>query len=169
MRIVFIFLLFFSCGTSVAMEIKKEDLFGAWTYVSTYSEFVDGRKENIFGIRPQGIFVILPNGHYSHIIMRPDLPRISSGRIKDSTLREAEAIAEGVLAHFGVYSVNEKEGEFTVTVWKSSFANLDGMQQVRRIIQLDEDNLSYVNNLSVAEKGARVVAVLRRLPGGRLK
>jgi len=155
--------LFLNITYAHALEIKRQDLVGAWVYVSTYSLFVDGRKENIFGTRPQGIFVIMDNGHYSHIIMRPDLPRVKSGRIRDSTLSEAEAIAEGVLAHYGTWSIDEAAGEFTVVVWKSSFANLDGMTQVRTVTKLDENNLSYVNQMSVAEHGARVIAVLQKL------
>jgi hypothetical protein len=147
-----------------AMEIKKADLIGAWAYVSTYNEFADNRRESFFGEKPVGIFILLANGHYSHIIMKPDLPRIKSRRIRESTLKESEAIAEGVLAHFGTYTVDEGAGEFTVTIRKSSFPNLDGVLQVRTVTKLDAENLSYINDISVADKGAKVVAVLRRIP-----
>ena len=164
MKVFFaLFVLLLSATVAPSMEIKRDNLVGAWSYVSTYSEFKDGRKENIFGAKPVGMFVILPNGHYSHIIMHPELPKVRSNRVRDMTIAEAERIAEGTLAHFGTYTVNETAGSFTVKITKASFPNLDGRSQVRTILQLDDETLSYINDVSVAEEGAKVVAVLRRV------
>jgi Lipocalin-like domain len=146
-----------------ALEINKDDLVGAWEYVSTYSQWPSGRKAQLFSDEPQGIFVLLPNGIYSHIIMAKDLPRVRSGKFKETTLAEAEKLAEGTLAHFGTYTVDEQAGKFTVIVRKSSFPNIDGATQVRTITKLDRDNLHYENDLSVAEPGVKVVAFLRRV------
>jgi len=152
-------------GVGSAMEIKREDLVGAWTYIESYSEFPDGKREVLFGEKPEGIFIILPNGRYSHIIMSPDLPKIKSGRFLDSTISEAEKIAEGVLAHFGTWTIDEKLGKFTVIIHKSSFPNIDGARQVRTVTQLDREFLSYINDLSVVDinRGVRVKAQLRRV------
>jgi hypothetical protein len=51
-------------ATARSEQVKKQDLVGAWRYENEH---------------PQGLFIILPNGWYSHIIMRDDLPRYSSG------------------------------------------------------------------------------------------
>lgn len=145
------------------IEFKRDDIVGMWSYVSTYSQFKDGRKQNMFGVKPVGMFAILPNGRYSHIIMNPNLPKVASGRVREMTPEEAEKIAEGTLSHFGTYTVDEKAGTFTGQVERASFPNINGSEQVRTIIQLDRETLGYINSLSVAEEGAFVVALLRRV------
>lgn len=148
------------------VKFKRADLLGAWVYVESYSYFPsDGRKQVLFGEKPEGIFVILDNGHYSHIIMHPNLPSLRSGKFTNATIHEAEQIAEGVLAHFGTWRADEQAGNFTVRIRKSSFPNIDNAEQVRTIIQLDSITLKYENDLSVLEPGkAKVIALLRRLP-----
>ena len=164
MKNIFIVMFILIASTAQAQQpFKKQDLIGAWSYVTSYSQFPDGRKENQFSDKPRGIFIILPNGLYSHIIMADDLPRVRSGRFKESTIEEAEKIAEGALAHFGTYEVDETAGTFTVKIIKSSFPNFDGAVQKRTVIELTANTLSYINDLSVAAPGAIVVAVLRRV------
>src|SRR6266567_2906324 len=100
------------CTAADAGSIRETDLVGAWLYVSSYIQMPDGRKVEQFGANPQGIFVILPNGIYSHIIMENDLPKYSSGKIKEPTAEEAMRLAVGSLSHFGTYRVDAKAGIF---------------------------------------------------------
>ncbi|HMF51780.1 MAG TPA: lipocalin-like domain-containing protein [Candidatus Saccharimonadales bacterium] len=146
-----------------ARPLKASDLVGIWAYESAYTEFPDGRRINQFGEHPQGLFIIRPNGWYSHIVMADDLPNVASGLLKEMTPTEAEAIAEGVLAHFGTYTVNEARGTFTVTILKSSFPNFDGVTQERTVLDLTHNRLEYVNPVSSAGDDAKVYAVLRRV------
>jgi hypothetical protein len=88
-----------------AISINAQDLVGAWRYEASYIEFPDGRRDSHFGEHPQGLFIILPNGWYSHIIMRDDLPRYSSGLMQKATDEEAQAVAAGELAHFGTWTL----------------------------------------------------------------
>ena len=62
-------------GPAMSDQVKKQDLVGAWRYETSYIEFPDGHRESQFGEHPQGLFIILPNGWYSHVIMRDDLIR----------------------------------------------------------------------------------------------
>ena len=94
-------------GPAMSDQVKKQDWVGAWRYETSYIEFPDGHRESQFGEHPQGLFIILPNGWYSHVIMRDDLPRYSSGVMQKATNEEAQAIAAGELAHFGTWYVNE--------------------------------------------------------------
>jgi hypothetical protein len=149
--------------SSEARPFKAHDLIGAWIYESAYTEFPDGRRIDQFGPNPQGIFIIMPNGWYSHIVMDANLPKVKRGLLKDTTPREAEALAEGVLAHYGTYTVDEARGTFTVTILKSSFPNFDGITQERLVIELTGSRLKYVNLVSSAGEDAKVYAVLRRL------
>jgi hypothetical protein len=146
-----------------AHPIKKGDLIGTWVYESAYTEFPDGRRIDQFGPKPQGIFIILPNGWYSHIIIADDLPDVKSGLLKETTPTEAEALAENVLAHYGTYTVDEARGILTVTILKSSFPNFDGIKQDRLVLDLTRSQLKYVNLISSAGGDAKVYAVLKRL------
>lgn len=168
MRLLIGILLSVFTSAAVAQQgtpFKKTDLIGAWAYIDSYSQWPSGRKEVLFGDKPQGIFVILANGLYSHIIMHPDLPVVRSGKFSDATVGEAERIAEGVLAHYGKWDADEKAGTFTVIIDRSSFPNINGAQQVRTVTKLDRQFLSYVNNLSVVDvsQSVRVVANLKRV------
>jgi hypothetical protein len=145
------------------IPVKKQDLVGAWRYETSYIEFPDGHRESQFGEHPQGLFIILPNGWYSHIIMRDDLPRYSSGLMQKATNEEAQAIAAGELAHFGTWTLDEPEGTFTAHVLWSDFPNFNGLEQRRTIVELTKDRMEYVNELTIAGQGARVHAILSRL------
>jgi Lipocalin-like domain len=103
-------------GPAMSDQVKKRDLVGAWRYETSYIEFPDGHRESQFGEHPQGLFIILPNGWYSHVIMRDDLPRYSSGVMQKATNEEAQAVAAGELAHFGTWTLDEREGTFTAHV-----------------------------------------------------
>lgn len=155
--------MFVLMGFAQAIEYKRSELVGEWHYVETYSQFADGTRAPQFGPKPVGVFVILPNGRYSHIIMNPDLPTVKSDKFKKLTGKEAQAIASNVLVHFGTWTAQEKEGTFKVLIEQSSFANIEGRTQVRTIKQLDNDTLIYINDLSVAAPGAIVYAHLRRV------
>jgi hypothetical protein len=145
------------------ISIQKQDLVGAWRYETSYIEFPDGHRESQFGEHPQGLFIILPNGWYSHIIMRDDLPRYSSGVMQKATNEEAQAIAAGELAHFGTWTFDEREGTFTAHILWSDFPNFNGLEQRRKILELTKERLRYVNELTIAGEGARVHAILSRL------
>jgi len=165
MRIVLALLLMFANVTAAApvVKFKKDNLVGAWTYVESYLELPDGRRLEQFSDAPLGIFILLENGWYSHIILRPDLPRVKSGVMMQATPEEARLIAIGSLAHYGTYTVDENKGTFTVTILHSDFPNFDGLQQTRNVLQLDSETLRYVNDVTNAGPGAVVTATLKRI------
>ncbi len=149
---------------AISKPFKEADLIGAWGYVSGYTITPDGERLDQFGEHPQGIFIILPSHLYSHIVMKPDLPKVKSGLLKETAPGEQETLAEGVLAHYGTWQVDEDRGTLTVHIEKSSFPNFDGIQQTRLVTILDKDTLEYVNTTSSTGPGAKVVSRLRRLP-----
>ncbi len=156
-------LLIFMGGDTVALQIKKKDLIGTWKYIESYLILPDGRRVDQFSQHPQGLFILLPNGWYSHIIMRDDLPRISSGTNFDYTPEEAMEIAKGGLAHFGNYTVDEKNGEFTAEIISADFPNLNRQKQKRTVVELTKTTLRYINDTTNAGPGARVHATLERI------
>jgi Lipocalin-like domain len=75
-----------------------------------YIEFSDGHRETQYGEHPQGLLIILPNGWYSHVIMRDDLPRYGSGNMRKATDEEAQAAVVGSLPHLVTWTLDEHEG-----------------------------------------------------------
>ena len=159
----FVAFVLFAALTSLFDKSNKDgNLVGGWEYVEAYTEFPDGRRVNQFSSSPRGYFIILPNGHYSHIVIAGDLPKLADGTFRDNTPEENKAIAEGTLSHFGTY-VQDSPTTFTVTIVKSSFPNFDGIKQTREITKLTNDTLQYINVLTTSGPGAKVVATLKRI------
>jgi hypothetical protein len=61
------------------------------------------------------------------------------------TAEENQAAVQGILAHFGTWSVNEADGTFTMKVEASSFPNDIGTEQKRLVESLSGDELKFVN------------------------
>jgi hypothetical protein len=97
------------------------------------------------------------------MVINPTVPKVASGNMANLTPAEALALAQGTLAHFGTYTVDPAAGTFTVMIQFSSFPNFAGVQQVRTLLQLDDDTLSYDNPVSASVPGAHVIAVLQRV------
>jgi hypothetical protein len=150
-------------GPAMSDPVNKEDLVGAWRYETRYIEFPDGHRENQFGEHPQGLLIILPNGRYSHVLMRDDLPRYHSGNMQTATEEEAQAVVAGSLPHFGTWTLDERDGTLIVHILSSIFPNSVGQEHRRTILELTKDRLHFVNESGIAGEGARVHATLSRL------
>lgn len=151
-------------GHGHARKVDVRLLPGTWRYVEAYVRFDSGNISYNFTDHPQGLFIIRPSGHYSHIVMSPDLPSVASGVLKVMTDSEAHAIAENVLAHYGTWKADGRAATLTVVIEKSSFPNFDGITQIRDITKLTKTELEYVNNTVTNGVGAVVVARLVRVP-----
>src|SRR5262249_1883836 len=88
----------------------------------------------------------------------------SKDRLK-GTADENNAVAKGVLAHFGTYSVNDADGSFTLHVEASSYANDNGTDQKRIVTSFTGDELRWTNPTPTTPFIA--CAVLRRVKHGR--
>jgi Lipocalin-like domain len=141
---------------------KRDQLVGTWMYSMAYTEFPDGRRIDQFKANPYGMFLIAENGTYAHVLLSRGRPKVQSGTLKGAPNHDLRTLSEGVLAHYGSYTVNENAGTFTVTIDGSSFPNFEGVRQTRTILKLNDEELMYVNHLSPAGGGAKVVAALKR-------
>ena len=150
-------------GPAMSDPVKKEDLVGAWRYETRYIEFSDGHRESQYGEHPQGLLIILPNGRYSHVLMRDDLPRYRSGNMQKATEEEAQAVVAGSLPHFGAWTLDEREGTLIVHIMSSIFPNSIGQEHRRTILELTKDRLHFVNEPGITGENARVHATLSRL------
>jgi hypothetical protein len=118
----------FSSG--VAAQAAK-GITGAWTLVSNVVTDASGKKEPLFGDKPMGQATFTPNGRYSIIITRGDLPKIAANTRTKGTADENKAVVTGSLAHYGKYTVNAKDKVIVLHVESSTYPNWNGTEQKR--------------------------------------
>jgi hypothetical protein len=93
--------------------------------------------------------------------MRSDLPKFAAKTADQGTADENKAVLQGMITHFGTYSVNEGEKTLTTRVEGSSFPNLVGVEQKRTIASLTTEELKYANPATAT--GTRAEAVWKRV------
>jgi hypothetical protein len=149
-------------NTTVVAQSKslKEQLIGTWILVSNIMERPDGTKIEQFGPNPKGILIFAPDGHFSTVNARADLPKLASGNRSRATPEETKAIVEGSLAYYGTYSVNDADKMITVVVEGSTYANQIGTVQKRLITSITSDEMKFTN--PAATSGGSLQLVWKR-------
>jgi hypothetical protein len=107
----------------------KDQLIGTWIYVSSTGTRVDGSAVQ----RPsmQGAVTYTAEGRFQFITVRSDAPKYASGDSAHPSPEEAMAIASGVIAYTGRYTVEESTKTIHVNIEASSFPNLVGAPNQR--------------------------------------
>jgi hypothetical protein len=120
-----------------------KQLVGHWSLVSVRN-VQDGKTTEPLGPNPKGVFIFDRSGRYALMIFRPDIPKFASNNRNTGTPEENKAVVLGSLAHFGTYSVNEKDGTYTIRPEASTYANWVGSDQ-KRSYSVSKDELKIVN------------------------
>lgn len=128
------------------------DLVGTWVLVSSTLER-GGMKTDYFGPNPQGQLMFHPDGHFSAIFTRSDLPKFDSNNRQAGTPEENKAVVQGSIAVFGAYSVNGTDNIITFHIEGSTFPNWNGTVQ-KRAVKLSGDELSWTDPTPSAGSGA---------------
>jgi hypothetical protein len=115
--------------TAFAQSAKS--LAGAYAGVAFKQTDSSGKTSDVFGPKPRAMMVLTPDGRYSIVVMRDDLPKLASNSRLKGTPEENRAVVAGSIAHFGRYTVDEKAKTITFQVEASTFANWDGQAQKR--------------------------------------
>jgi hypothetical protein len=144
-------------ATAEAKGVRKQQLVGTWTLVSTENMKADGSKVDVFGPNPRGVLIFDRGGHYSLTIVRSDLPKFAATTSDQGTAQENKAVLAGMIASFGTYSLDEADGTLTTHVEGSSFPNLAGGEQKRIISSLTASELKYSNPATATGSKAEVV------------
>jgi Lipocalin-like domain len=139
----------------------KEQLVGTWLLVSAETTNADGSKLMPFGPNPKGILVMDANGHYVSLNVASGLPKVASNNRMTETADENKAIAQGSLASYGTYTVNEAEKMVTLHLDGSTFPNWAGTEQKRPIKSVSGDDLVYINPAPTTGAGATVLTYKR--------
>ena len=120
-----------SAGNAAAQSAK--DLVGVWTPVSV----------DAYGPNPKGSLIFEADGHYSLLLMRPDIPKYLSNNRTQGSPAGYRITVEGSLSHFGTYSVSGTDLIFHVEA--STFPNWTGTDQKRINLSVTGDELKYTN------------------------
>ena len=122
----------------------KDQLVGTWIYVSSTGKRDDGSAVP----RPslQGAVTYTADGRFHFITVRTDVPKLASRNPSQPTPEEAMAIASGSVAYTGTYTVDANTDTIHANVETSTFANLVGAPNQRRIItSITADEMRFTN------------------------
>jgi hypothetical protein len=136
----------------------REQILGSWTLASAVVE-QGGTKRELFGPNPKGVLFYDRNGHFSLMSMRPDLPKIASNNRESPTPEEASAVARGLLAFYGTYTI-DAEGNVIQHIEASSFANWNGADQ-KRLITISGDEMRWINPAPAVGSGTTTLLYKR--------
>jgi hypothetical protein len=142
-----------------AGDLKKQIL-GGWTAVSAVSE-QGGKKVEPFGANPLGFLSFDQSGNFSLMTLPSNLPKIASNNRLTPTPEESKAIAQGILAYYGKYTVNETDSSVNLTIRGSSFPNFVGTEQ-KRFITVTGDDLRFVSPTPPTAAGTTVTVMYKR-------
>jgi hypothetical protein len=141
-------------GDAVAQQKSlKDDLVGAWKFVSSTSQRDDGSAT--WGQNPKGLLIFTDGNRFSLQIMRSDRPRYKSNTRMRGSLIENQATTRGTLSYFGTYAVSEPNRMLTFHIESSSFPNLNDTDQ-KRVLTLASDDLKLENPTPSRGSGATV-------------
>jgi hypothetical protein len=148
-------------GSAVAQQKSlKEQLTGTWTMVSNDNVAPDGTKRQPFGTNPKGTLILDAGGRYAQIHMRPDRPKFKVNNRTQGTPEETKVALDGVVAHFGTWSVNEADKTVSLRIEGSAYPNQEGSDVKRPITSLTADELKW-NNPGAAAGGKNEAAFKR--------
>jgi hypothetical protein len=132
-------------NSSVAQEKSvKDQIVGTWIYVSSTGKRDDGSTVP----RPslQGAVTYTADGRFHFITTRTDAPKLASSDPSRPTPEEAMAVASGSIAYTGTYTVDENTKTILAKIETSTFPNLVGAPNQRRIItSVTTDEMKFTN------------------------
>ena len=122
----------------------KDQLVGTWIYVSSTGTRDDGSAVQRPSLR--GAVTYTTEGRFHFMTVRSDAPKYATGDSARPSPEEAMAIASGVIAYTGTYAVDESTKTINVNIEASSFPNLVGAPNQRRIVtSVTDDELKFTN------------------------
>jgi Lipocalin-like domain len=123
----------------------KELIVGSWNLLIDDGIAPDGSRVPRYGPNPKGLLIFGADGRYSLQIMRDARPKFAGNDRLKGTPDEMKAAFQGMISHFGTYTINEADKSFTIRIEGSSYPNWDGTTQKRTITALVGDDFVYAN------------------------
>jgi hypothetical protein len=148
-------------GVLAQKKSLKEQLLGTWTYASVEDMQANGTVTRAFGAHPSGLAIFEANGEFAVVLTRPDLPKYASNNRMTGTAEENKATAQGTLAQFGTYVVNEADQSFTIRAVGSSYPNIIGKDRKFVVASITGDDMKWT--IPGATAGGTGTVRLRRV------
>jgi creatinine amidohydrolase len=104
---------------------------GTWKLVTSEFRTSDGKVAYPLGEKAVGILMYDSGGRFAVQLMQLDRPKFASGDMRGGTPEEFKTAAEGYVAYFGTYEVDDKKGTVVHYVEASLFPNWLGREQIR--------------------------------------
>ena len=132
-------------NSGVAQEKPLKDrLVGTWIYVSSMAKREDG--SNVQRPSLQGAVTYTADGRFHFITTRTDLPKYASSDSARPSADEAMAVASGSIAYTGTYTVDENTKTIHANIETSTFPNLVGAPNQRRIVtSISANEMKFTN------------------------
>jgi hypothetical protein len=125
-------------------QALKDQLVGTWTYVSSTGKREDGSSVSRPGLL--GMVTYTADGHFHFITTPTNLPKLASNDPTKPSPEEAMAIASRSVAYAGTYSVDENAKAVVLKIETSTFANLVGAPNQRRVITaISAEEMKFTN------------------------
>lgn len=122
----------------------RDQLVGTWIYVSSTGKREDGSNVQRPSLR--GAVTYTADGRFHFITTRTDTPKYASNETTRPSPEEAMAVASGSIAYTGTYTVDESTKTIHANVETSTFPNLVGASNQRRIVtSISADEMTFVN------------------------
>ena len=122
----------------------QKQIQGHWTLASQYVE-QDGKKTEAFGSNPKGSMILTPDGRFSILLMKSDIPKFAVNNRVKGTAEENQAVVHGSTAYFGSYTVaSEKDKTVSLRIEGSTFPNWNGEEQ-KRVMTVAGNELRVTN------------------------
>jgi hypothetical protein len=147
-------------GAAVGQQNSlKDQIVGAWTLVSAVDVAPDGSKTDPWGANPKGAYMFDANGRFTQMLMRSDLPKLETRT--SGTPEQNKAIAQGAIAMYGTYSINEAEKTIVVNFEGSTFSRFNGTAGKRIVTSITADEMKTMN--PATSTGTRAESVWKRV------
>jgi len=141
-------------------NLKDARFVGTWQLVTSEFRTADGEVTYPLGEKAAGVLIYDGGGRMAAQLMRPGRPKFASGDMQGGSLEEIKTAAEGYVAYFGTYQVNDKNGKVVHHVEASLFPNWVGQDQVRLFeFSADADMLT-LKTLPILSGGHEIIGVL---------
>jgi hypothetical protein len=128
----------------------KQQLVGTWTLVSC--EVPANATRPPFCVNPSGSLSLDASGRYTTVMAprgRPKATTAGQANRANVTPEEYKAVAEGVVAQFGTWSVNETDKTLTRKTEGALFPNAEGVETKFSVsLTGDELKMGVPNNLA---------------------
>ena len=122
----------------------EDQLVGTWIYVSSTGRRDDG--SNVQRPSLQGAVTYTADGRFHFITTPTDAPKHASSDPARPSPDEAMAVASRPIAYAGTYTVDESTRTIHANIETSTFPNLVGAPNQRRIItSITADEMTFMN------------------------